>query len=384
MTLLIWQDGDFRELPLAENYRMLIIDSWRHSFGKSFGLGQHAARFNAACGSMGSVLPREIWQRIEALLARPENCQRELFPRISLLEFPDGTRRIGFEIRPAPAVRETTTLVYGAGEDHRQAPVLKGPDLALFAKMKAGVEADDVIISDTDGACLETTTGALVLWKDDVLVLSDRPDKQLPSVTLYQIFMRARDLGKRIGFAPIYPDDLAAGPVWFLNALHGISPVTQIQVGDTVIEPPRHSEEAEWISWWWAQFGAHADNCEHPDLTAFISSTNKRKDAAMSEQGELQRNLDLAEEWADTFKTLGDPTRLKLLSAIHFAGRFVYTVSELAEATGVRIPTASAALRAMEANGTVISQRDGRSIRYGIHNEHVHELLHWIGTGHQH
>ena len=50
MTLLIWHDGDFRELPLAENYRMLIIDSWRHSFGKSFGLGQHAARFNAACG----------------------------------------------------------------------------------------------------------------------------------------------------------------------------------------------------------------------------------------------------------------------------------------------------------------------------------------------
>lgn len=296
MTLLIWHDGDFRELPLAEDCRLLIIDSWRHSFGKSFGLGQHAARFNAACGSMGSVLPREIWQRIKALLARPENCQRELFPRISLLEFPDGTRRIGFEIRPAPAVRETTTLVYGAGEDHRQAPVLKGPDLALFAKMKAGVEADDVIISDTDGACLETTTGALVLWKDDVLVLSDRLDKQLPSVTLYQIFMRARDLGKRIEFAPIYPDDLAAEPVWFLNALHGISPVTQIQVGDTVIEPPRHSEEAEWISWWWAQFGAHTDNCEHPDLTAFISSTNKRKDAAMSEQGELQRNLDLAEE----------------------------------------------------------------------------------------
>ena len=60
MTLLIWHDGDFRELPLAENYRMLIIDSWRHSFGKSFGLGQNAARINAACGSMGSVLPREI------------------------------------------------------------------------------------------------------------------------------------------------------------------------------------------------------------------------------------------------------------------------------------------------------------------------------------
>lgn len=104
----------------------------------------------------------------------------------------------------------------------------------------------------------------------------------------------------------------------------------------------------------------------------------------MSEQGELQRNLNLAENWASTFKTLGDPTRLKLLSAIHYAGRFAYSVSELAEATGVRIPTASAALRAMEANGTVTSQREGRSIRYAIHDERVYELLHWIGTGHQH
>src|SRR5699024_1525169 len=32
----------------------------------------------------------------------------------------------------------------------------------------------------------------------------------------------------------------------------------------------------------------------------------------------------------------------------------------------------------------VTSQREGRSIRYAIHDEHVHELLHWIGTGHQH
>src|SRR5690625_4577568 len=118
---------------------MLIIDSWRHSFGKSFGLGQHAARFNAACGSMGSVLPREIWQRIEALLARPENCQRELFPRISLLEFPDGTRRIGFEIRPAPAVRETTTLVYGVVVEQGQEAVVMGVERALCVKIGAGV-----------------------------------------------------------------------------------------------------------------------------------------------------------------------------------------------------------------------------------------------------
>lgn len=149
--------------------------------------------------------------------------------------------------------------------------MLKGPDLALFVELKAGVETevDDLIISDTDGACLETTTGALALWKDDVLVLSDRLDKQLPSVTLYQVFQRARETGQKIEFASIFPDDLNAGPVWFLNALHGISPVTQIHVKDTVISPPRHPHESEWISWWWAQFGAYSDDGEHPDLSAF-------------------------------------------------------------------------------------------------------------------
>ncbi|WIM67711.1 metalloregulator ArsR/SmtB family transcription factor [Corynebacterium breve] len=98
----------------------------------------------------------------------------------------------------------------------------------------------------------------------------------------------------------------------------------------------------------------------------------------------LERNLNLAEEWSGTFKIMGDPTRLKLLNAIHFAGQFKLSVSELADATGVRVATTSAALRAMELNGTVTSTRDGRSILYGIADDHVHQLLHWIGSSHLH
>ena len=275
MAPLIWKDGAFRSLPVPEDYRLLVIDSWRHRHGKSFGLGQHAARFNTSVAAVGAAFSEQqgsaIWQWINAHLSNPDNRSRELFPRISLLDFHDGTTCIGFEVRPAPEVRETTTLAYRAGNDRRVAPLLKGPNLALFAELKAGVETavDDLIISDTDGACLETTTGALALWKDNVLVLSDRLDKQLPSVTLYQVFQRVREIGKRIEFAPIFPDDLNAGPVWFLNALHGISPVTQIHMEDTAIDPPRHPHESEWISWWWAQFGAYSDDGEHPDLSAF-------------------------------------------------------------------------------------------------------------------
>lgn len=83
------------------------------------------------------------------------------------------------------------------------------------------------------------------------------------------------------------------------------------------------------------------------------------------------------EEWAAVFKTLGDPTRLSLLNAIHGAGNNQLGVTELANRTGTRVATTSAALRAMEKMGTVHSVREGRSIYYGIADERIHRLLHW-------
>ncbi|MDK4241708.1 ArsR/SmtB family transcription factor [Corynebacterium pseudodiphtheriticum] len=98
---------------------------------------------------------------------------------------------------------------------------------------------------------------------------------------------------------------------------------------------------------------------------------------------DLKINLERAENWSATFRTLGDVTRLKLLTALHFAGPYVLTVSELAETTGVRVATCSAALRAMELNGTVTSQRHGRSMFYAIKDENAHKLLHCMGSEHE-
>lgn len=88
--------------------------------------------------------------------------------------------------------------------------------------------------------------------------------------------------------------------------------------------------------------------------------------------------------WTPVFKTLSDPTRLALLTAIHFAGPQQLTVSELSELTDTKMATASAALRAMEKTGVVHSIRDGRSIYYAIVDEQVHRVLHWIGATHRH
>ncbi|SIS54008.1 transcriptional regulator, ArsR family [Corynebacterium appendicis CIP 107643] len=88
--------------------------------------------------------------------------------------------------------------------------------------------------------------------------------------------------------------------------------------------------------------------------------------------------------WTPVFKTLSDPTRLALLSAIHFAGPEQLAVSELSDLTGTKMATTSAALRAMEKTGVVRSIRDGRSIYYAIADEQVHTVLHWIGATHKH
>lgn len=92
----------------------------------------------------------------------------------------------------------------------------------------------------------------------------------------------------------------------------------------------------------------------------------------------------LADEWAPTFKILGDPTRLRLLLAMHYRGPGVATVSELAEAAGVRVPTASAALIHLTDAGTVTRTKVGREVRYSLTDPRTHDLLHHLGGTHVH
>lgn len=94
--------------------------------------------------------------------------------------------------------------------------------------------------------------------------------------------------------------------------------------------------------------------------------------------------LQLGDDWAPLFKVLGDPTRLKLLLAMHYRGPAEATVSELAELTGLKTATASAALKNMEASGVISPVKDGREVRHRLVDDRVHELLHHFGGGHAH
>lgn len=86
--------------------------------------------------------------------------------------------------------------------------------------------------------------------------------------------------------------------------------------------------------------------------------------------------------WSHRFRLLGDPTRLRLLAAMHQAGPATASVGELAEMAGITDVAASQALRTMRLQGWVRDTRDGRTVRYTLVDTTVHSLLHLMGAEH--
>ncbi|WP_353649891.1 metalloregulator ArsR/SmtB family transcription factor [Nakamurella sp. A5-74] len=79
------------------------------------------------------------------------------------------------------------------------------------------------------------------------------------------------------------------------------------------------------------------------------------------------------------FRLLGDPTRGRLLYALHAAGELC--VGDLAGVVGAQESAVSHALRLLRTAGVVAARRAGRSMYYRLADEHVADLL---ALTHQH
>ena len=226
-----------------------VADSWRQSSGRTNGLNLHLQRFSRAAGP----LPGGFVDRLMPLLS-----EGELFPRIALSQ-----GLLLLDVRSAPPPRSSTALTYTQAPDPRTQPEVKGPDFAAFRAYRSRYQVegtDDTVIVDKHGAMLETTTGALVMWDGDTLCIPD--GVWLPSVTLHQAVARAEEMGLPVQRRRITPELAAERPLWFLNSLHGISPVSELHAGDTVITPPAHPCFDEWRDWWWGRFTVEWQNAE--------------------------------------------------------------------------------------------------------------------------
>ena len=224
-------------------------DSWRHSNGRTNGLDLHLERFSRTAGP----LPAGVVEKLMPLLS-----EGELFPRIALSQ-----GLLLLDVRPAPPPRPTTALTFAQAPDPRTRPEVKGPDFDAFRAYRSRYQVastDDTVIADKHGAMLETTTGALAMWDGDTLCIPE--GVWLPSVTLHQVVARAERLGLRVERRRITPELASERPLWFLNSLHGISPVRELHVGDAVITPPAHPAFDEWRDWWWGGFTVEWQNAE--------------------------------------------------------------------------------------------------------------------------
>lgn len=118
------------------------------------------------------------------------------------------------------------------------------------------------------------------------------------------------------------------------------------------------------------------------EYRAMTGSDAHRGDAADTDV--LTHLRALSDDWSETFRLLGDPTRLRLLTLLHHEEPGTLSMSELAERAGVKTATASAALRLLTTAGIVTATRDGRMMRYALADERVHRLLHHFGGAHPH
>ena len=247
MRRYAWR-GDFVECDVPDG-PLDVADSWRHSNGRTNGLHLHLERFARSAGP----LPDGFVDKLMPLLR-----DGELFPRIALSQ-----GLLLLDVRPAPPPRSSTTLTYTQAPDPRTRPEVKGPDFAAFHAYRSRYQVegtDDTVIVDKHGSMLETTTGALVMWDGDTLCVPD--GVWLPSVTLHQVAARAERLGMRFERRRLHPELAAERPLWFLNSLHGISPVSELHVGGAVITPPAHPCVDEWRDWWWGGFTVEWQNAE--------------------------------------------------------------------------------------------------------------------------
>lgn len=82
------------------------------------------------------------------------------------------------------------------------------------------------------------------------------------------------------------------------------------------------------------------------------------------------------ERWARRFAVLADPSRLRLLVCIHYAGKIC--VSDLAIAAGMSDTAVSQALRLLRAHELVTASRSGRVMHYELADNTVHDLIHHV------
>ncbi|SDP68602.1 aminotransferase class IV [Lentzea jiangxiensis] len=217
-----WWDDDGGWSPSDATGAVRVIDSWLVDEGRVRGLGRHARRFGAACSRFAGPAADGFLRAV----AESVPARGRWFPRVELVETCSRTR-LRLWLRPAPP-RTESVRVWNSGPDRRRLPAVKGIDLDHLTALRAAAAeagADEAVLLSPEGHVLEGSTTSIVWWRGDTLC-GPPPGLVLPGVTRALLEELAVDSGHPVVTEQATARDLADVPVWAVNALHGVRPVT--------------------------------------------------------------------------------------------------------------------------------------------------------------
>lgn len=250
-----------------------IIDSFRVSDGISMRLDLHLWRtWRAVEAAFGRGDDVPGWAQLDAMLTQGvahTPREGEWFPLFEVSWNAHAGVRCSMQAaRPAPAARRTTTLA--VVRDRRRFPTFKGADAEITAADRGAANDagdDDAVYLDEAGRVLEAANGAVIGWRGNTLCIPDAPGRMLPSTTVAAMVAhldgwrppdpqlprslaaeRIADsaVARRCLFRPDEVDEL-----WYVNALHGFTPVVCFDGDARAFEPTRLSAWIETSHNWW-------------------------------------------------------------------------------------------------------------------------------------
>lgn len=252
-----------------------IIDSFLVRDGRAQRIDLHlhrtAAAMASAFGEIESVPDfGQLSHMYAESLARVPR-QGEWFPLIEVRRDPERGVVVSFNVsRPAPALRTTTRLAIAA--ERRRFPAFKGADAEVTAADRGSAQDvgdDDALYLDAQGHVREAANGTVIGWRGPTMLVPEFPDL-LPGTTLEAMIEHLtlqRDL--RLGVGPsgemgaerhrletaevrgalFRPDDV--DELWYLNALHGITPVVSVDGVERSFDAERLAAWRRLADGWW-------------------------------------------------------------------------------------------------------------------------------------
>jgi branched-subunit amino acid aminotransferase/4-amino-4-deoxychorismate lyase len=235
-----WHEGALEPLDYCDMTATVVeaADSWLVSDGKTLALDLHRQRFMTSIprGRYSQTDPAAFWDAAIALIP----VTGDWFPRVEL-HSRLGAPRLVFRLRSAPERHRSAVLATWHGEDPRETPTVKGPDLQRLSRVRTAVQAvgaDEAVLLTPDGYVVEGAHSALLWWRGDILCAPPETFERVDSVTARSVLTLARALGHDLHEEAVTPAELDGTELWVLSALHGIRIATRWVDGPELAELP--------------------------------------------------------------------------------------------------------------------------------------------------